>query len=332
MPAMTTAAAKRTSPATGARGRPLRTMLGRSSVLEVGVDKGVQVAVENPVYVGGLLPSAQVFHELVRVEDVRSDLGPEPHLGLLPALRGDLPLPFLALELEEASPQDPHGDLAVLVLAPLVLALHDGPSREVRDPDRRVGLVDVLAARPGGPVGIDLQILLVDLHLDSIAYDRGDRNRGEARVPSAPGVEWAYADQPVNPALRREEAERVLPADAEGGALYAGLLALGVLNDLEPEAPALGPPPVHPGEHLGPILGVHAPFAGVYGEDSVALVVLSGEEPRHLLLLEHAFDPPELLLDLGEEVSFPVCELEEFLGVREAQSQALQKMDPILHP
>jgi hypothetical protein len=136
----------------------------------------------------------------------------------------------------------------------------------------------------------------------------------------------------VNPPLGREEAKRVLPADAEGGALYARLLALGVLDDLEIESPALGPAPVHPGEHLGPILGVHAPFAGVYGQDGVSLVVLSGKESRHLLLLEYLLDPPELLLNLGEEVSVLVRELEQLLGVREDQAQTLQKADPIFHP
>src|SRR3712207_3887399 len=273
MPTKTIAAARtiRTNPVTRARGRSLGTMLGDGPALQVGVDKVVEVAVEDPVHVGGLLSGAQVFDELVRVEDVRADLGPEPHLCFLPALRGDLPLPLFALELEEARPQDPHRDLPVLVLAPLVLALHHDSGREVRDPDRRVGLVDVLAARPRGPVGVDLEILLVDLYLDRIIYDRGDRDRGKARVPPAPGIERAYADQSVNPPLGREEAKRVLPADAEGGALYARLLALGVLDDLEIESPALGPAPVHPGEHLGPILGVHAPFAGVYGQDGVQI-------------------------------------------------------------
>src|SRR5918999_2382446 len=320
----------RASPVTSERG--MRTMLGDGPALQVGVDKVVEVAVEDPIHVGGLLSGAQVFDELVGVEDVGADLGPEPHLRLLPALRGDLTLSLLALELEEASPQDPHCYLAVLVLAPLVLALHHDAGREVRDPDRRVGLVDVLTARPRGPVGVYLEILLVDLDLDCVVYDRSDRDRGEARVPPAPSVERAYADQPMDPPLRREEAERVLPADAEGGALYTGLLALGVLDDLEPEAPALGPASVHPGEHLGPILGVHAPLARVYGEDGVALVVLPGEEPCHLLFLEHPLDPPQLLLDLREEISVFVGELEQLPGVGEAPAQALQKLDASLDP
>src|SRR5918999_6110695 len=211
----------RASPVTSERG--MRTMLGDGPALQVGVDKVVEVAVEDPIHVGGLLSGAQVFDELVGVEDVGADLGPEPHLRLLPALRGDLTLSLLALELEEASPQDPHCYLAVLVLAPLVLALHHDAGREVRDPDRRVGLVDVLTARPRGPVGVYLQVLLVDFDLYPVVYDRGDGDRGEARVPPRRGVERADPHQAVHPPLRREKPEGVLPRDGEGGALYACL-------------------------------------------------------------------------------------------------------------
>src|SRR5918992_3633330 len=181
----------RASSTTRAGGRRLRTMLGDGPALQVGVDKVVEATVEDPVHVGGLLSGAQVFDELVGVEDVGADLGPEPHLRLLPALRGDLTLSLLALELEEASPQDPHCYLAVLVLAPLVLALHHDAGRQVCDPDRRVGLVDMLPARPGSPVGVDLEVLLLYLDLYPIVYNRSDSDRGEARVPPRRGVERA---------------------------------------------------------------------------------------------------------------------------------------------
>src|SRR5918998_4906547 len=261
----------------------LDTALGCRLGLQVGVDEGVEVAVEDAVHVSRLLAGAVVLDQLVGVEDVGSDLGSPLYICLLATLRGDLALPLLALELEEASPQDAHRDLAVLVLAALVLALHHDARRQVRDPDRRVGLVDVLTTRSGGPVGVDLQVLLVDLDVYLIVYDRGDGDRGEARVPPRRGVERADPHQAVYPPLRREQPEGVLPRDGEGRALYAGLVAFGVLDDLEPEAPTLGPAPVHPREHLGPVLRVDATCPGVYREDGVALVVLSRQEPRDLL-------------------------------------------------
>src|SRR5688500_11724942 len=132
----------------------LRIVLGHGPVLQVSVDEGIEVTVEDPVHVRRFLAGAMVLYELVRVEYVRPDLGTPLDIRLLPALGGDLLLSLLALELEEPGLEYPHGHLAVLVLAALVLALCHDACWEVRDPDRRVGLVDVLAAGPRSPVGI----------------------------------------------------------------------------------------------------------------------------------------------------------------------------------
>src|SRR5215207_8604987 len=151
-------------------------------------------------------------------------------------------------------------------------------------------------------------------------------------MPPRAGVEGADPDEAVHPALGSQEPERVLPGDGEGGALYAGLLALGVLDDLEPEAPPLGPAPVHARQHLGPVLRIHSAGARVYGEYGVTLVVLAGEEPGELLLLEHPLDPPELLSDFGEQLSVLLGELEEFPRIRKALFKSFEKLDPALHP
>jgi hypothetical protein len=106
-------------------------------------------------------------------------------------MRGDLALPLLALELEEARLEDAHRDLAVLVLAALVLALDHDARREVGDPDRRVGLVDVLPAPPRGPVGVDLQVLLVYPDLDGVGDDRATATEAKLvclREPASNGL------------------------------------------------------------------------------------------------------------------------------------------------
>ena len=115
----------------------------------------------------------------------------------------------------------------------------------------------------------------------------------------APASKGTDPDETMHPALGGQEPEGVLPGDGEGGALYARLLALGVLDHLEPEAPPLGPALVHSHEHLGPVLRIHPARARVYGEYGVALIVLAGEEPGYLLLLEHPLDPPSSSLTSG---------------------------------
>src|SRR5215212_9143475 len=136
----------------------------------------------------------------------------------------------------------------------------------------------------------------------------------------------------MHTALGGQESEGILPRDCEGGALYACLLSFCVLDHLEPEAPTLGPALVHARQHLGPVLRIHPARARVYGEYGVALVILAGEEPGDLLLLEHPFDPPELLSDLGEQLSVLLGELEELPGIREALFEPVEKLDPALHP
>jgi hypothetical protein len=51
------------------------------------------------------------------------------------------------------------------VLRAVVLALGDEPGGQVRDADRAVGLVDVLAAGAAGAEGVDAQLGRVELHL-----------------------------------------------------------------------------------------------------------------------------------------------------------------------
>src|SRR5215218_573180 len=136
----------------------------------------------------------------------------------------------------------------------------------------------------------------------------------------------------MHTALGGQESEGILTGDGEGGALYACFLPFCVLDHLEPEAPTLGPALVHTRQHLGPVLRIHPARARVYGEYGVALVVLAGKEPGDLLLLEHPLDPPELFPDLREQLSVLLGELEEFLRIREALFEPVEKLDPASHP
>src|ERR671911_398060 len=114
------------------------------AALEVGVDKNVDVAVEDAFHVAGLHAGAQVLNHLIGVEDVRADLGPEADVRFL----------------------------AALLLTALVLTLRDDSRRQVRNTNRRVCLVDVLSAGSRGPVRVDLKVLLVYIHGDCFVYDR----------------------------------------------------------------------------------------------------------------------------------------------------------------
>ena len=108
----------------------------------------VKVAVEHGIHVAQLQAGPQILHLLVGMEHIRADLRPPGDVSLLPGKGAELRLAFLPLTIGELGGQHLHGPVFVLVLAPLVLTRHHDAGREVGDPHRRVGDVDVLAAGP----------------------------------------------------------------------------------------------------------------------------------------------------------------------------------------
>ena len=136
---------------------------------------------------------------------------------------------------------------------------------QVGEAHRRVGLVDVLAAGARGAVGVDAQVLLVDVDL------AGQRPRGTGTTSSEAKLVWRRCwesngrdpHQAVHAPLGGQQPVGVAAPDDEGGRQHPGLLALGDLVDLDVEAPPLGPALVHAQHHLGPVLGVGAAGPGV---------------------------------------------------------------------
>src|SRR5712691_6521323 len=108
-------------------------------IRQIRFHESTEIAIEDARRVAHFVAGAEVFDELVRLEDVRADLRAEGDVLLLPLQLLLLLLPFLDLDLVEAGAEKAHGHVAVLVLAALVLARHDDAGREVRDADGRVG-------------------------------------------------------------------------------------------------------------------------------------------------------------------------------------------------
>ena len=189
------------------------------------------------------------------------------------------------------------------------------PGRPVGDAHRRVGLVDVLAAGAGRAVGVDLQVVVLDLDVAGVLDDRRHLDAREARLAAVGGVERRQPHEPVHALLGAVEAVGVLARGAEGGRLDAGLLPRARLQQLDLEAAALGPAHHHPQHHLGPVLGVGAARAGVDGHERVAGVVLAGEQPLLLERGQALLDRGERLLELGGELGVLLGELDEPLEV-----------------
>ena len=116
----------------------------------------------------------------------------------------------------------------------------------------------MLAAGAAGAIGVDLQVVVVDLDLADVVDHRRDLDAGEARLAAVGGVERRQPHQPVDALLGAEQAVGVLAVDQERGRLDPGLLPRRGLEQLDLEPAPLGPAHLHPQHHLGPVLGVGA--------------------------------------------------------------------------
>jgi hypothetical protein len=145
---------------------------------------------------------AVVLDHRVRVQDVGADLRAEVDVLRLARSRD-----LLALRSSSSSSSSlERSAIAVALLADCERSFWHCttiPGRPVGDAHRRVGLVDVLAAGARRAVGVDLQVVVVDLDVAVLLDDRRDLDAREARLAAVRGVE------------RRERTSRCTPFSAE---------------------------------------------------------------------------------------------------------------------
>ena len=152
---------------------------------------------------------------------------------------------------------------------------------------------------PLRPVGVDAEVLRVDLGLFRLVEGGNGVEGGERRLAPGLGVEGRDAHQAVDALLGRQQAVGVAALHDEGGGADPRLLGRGDLVDLDAEAPTLGPAAVHPQHHVGPVGGVGAAGAGVDLADGVALVVVAGEERLEVEAGQFAVEVRDPGLDLA---------------------------------
>ena len=176
------------------------------------------------------------------------------------------------------------------------------PVGQVREAHGRVRLVDVLAAGTRRAVGVDAQVLLVDLHLvDTSSRNGVTSTEAKRRLAAVLRVERRHAHEAVHAALGGQQPVGETSVHDERRRQQPGLLSLRRLVDLDGEAAAFGPPLVHAQQHLGPVLRVGAAGAGVDFAHRVELVVLAREERLQLERAEARPERVDRLDELGVE-------------------------------
>src|SRR5262249_4384022 len=143
----------------------------------------------------------EVLDHLIRVQDVAPDLVAPAGLDVLAPDLAELRLLLLQGTLQQASAEYLLGNLPVLRLRALVLDRDDDAGRAVGQPDRRVRLLDVLAARARGPEVLDVDLVPVQLELRVVLALRQDLDERERRLPPLLGVVRRDADEAMDAAL-----------------------------------------------------------------------------------------------------------------------------------
>ena len=185
------------------------------------------------------------------------------------------------------------------MLGALVLAAGDEAGGDVGDADGGVGGVDVLAALAAGAVGVDAEVVGLDVDDDGVVDLGRDEDAGEAGVAALGGVEGGDADEAMDAGFAAEEAEGEVAGDGEGGGFDAGLVAVLNFVDLDFEVLALAPADVHAHEHLGPVLRLGAAGAGVDDDDGVERIGLFGEHGLRFELFGEVDEGGDLAGEVG---------------------------------
>ncbi len=146
------------------------------------------------------------------------------------------------------------------------------------------------------------------------------------------GIVRGDSHQPVDPTLGAQISVSVFPADLDSRALDARFISRQVLGKLGLEAFAFAVAQVHTKDHPGPVLGLGSAGAGVDAQGRVVGVMLTGEHPGELHLIDQLDQIGKHPVDLDESllVFALFAELDQDLGVFQLLSGRVAILDDLL--
>ena len=189
------------------------------------------------------------------------------------ALGGLLRFLLLFLGVVDARLQQRHRARPVLVLRTFVLAFDHSAGRDVRQANRRIGLVDVLSASPGCAKRVDAQVRRIDFnHLHFFAFGN-DCNGCRRGMHTSLGLCLRHALNPVGTGFEFQFRVCALADDARDDFLVAAVLALVAVQNLEFPVLRFGIAAVHAKQIAGEDRRFVAAGAGAYLEKHIGAVV-----------------------------------------------------------
>ena len=191
---------------------------------------------------------------------------------LKPAAVGIFAVLLFALKLVQAGLQHAHGLFAVLDLAALILTGDHQTGGDVGDAHGGIGAVDVLAACTRRAVGVDAQVVHVDLDLHVLGLGQHGHGGGGG-VDAAGGLRDRHALHAVDAGLKLQLLEHVLSLNEHGALLEATELGGAVLDQLGLPAVLVGIVHVHAQQLCAEQTGLVAARACAHLQHCVFVVV-----------------------------------------------------------
>ena len=221
---------------------------------------------------------------------VRPDLlAAAPAADLRPALGGEFVVAFGLGDFVQPGAQDLHRPRLVLELRAFVLHRDDHATRHMRDPHRRVGRVDALPPGPARPVHVDLEIPIVDPHIDLVGL-RQHGHRRRRRVDPALALGDGHSLHTVGTTLVLHVPPYRVAAQLEGDVVEPAHVARRRAQRLELPSISCGVGLVHFEQVASEQVGLLAALGAADLDDHVLAVVGVGRQ-HHL---------PQLDLEVGE--------------------------------
>ena len=191
---------------------------------------------------------------------------------------------FLLLLLEKAGAENFQGAILVLVLAPLVLALHHHSGGNVRDSNGRTRLVYVLSAGPAGAERVNLNVVHVEVHVHIFGL-RQYRHSGSGRLDAALGLGLRNPLDAMDAALKLKTGVGTLAGDLHRDLLKAPELRGILIQDVDMEPLVLSIHAVHAEQRARKKCRLFSPGAGSDLQNDISVVVgILGEQQDFQLL------------------------------------------------
>jgi hypothetical protein len=170
----------------------------------------------------------------------------------------------------------------------------------MRQADRRLGLVDVLAAGAGRAQCIDAHVGFLHVDLDAVVDHRINLDRGKGSVATRIRVIGRDAHQAMHAVLGLEPAVSIVALDLHGRRLETRLFARRLLEPLDLVTVLLGPAHIHAQQHVGPVLALGAARAGMHFQICVVAIGFAGEQSLELAPRGFGLQSLERLFGFGD--------------------------------